>query len=121
METPAQTCSRLMTALEELAAQEEAAVRTSDFAAAMEIQGRAEPLVGHLAAHGPAIADHTLRTRVWSFLRRRAQTEEVLAAKISEAREEMQRTRAGQHRAARMAPVYGSSGGLRPRQLLAVG
>jgi hypothetical protein len=121
METPAQTCLRLMVALEELAASEEAAMQTRDFVAAVEIQDRAAPLVEHLAVHGPAVADDSLRARVGTLLRRRARTGEWLAAQIAQAREELQGTRASQHRVARIAPVYGSVRGAGSRQLLAVG
>lgn len=116
-----QTCSRLLLALEELAGREAAALQTRDFAAAIELQDRAAPLVEHLAMHGPAVADGGLRRRVDNFLRRRAETAEWLSSQIAEAREELERTRTSQRQVARIAPVYGSSGPVAPRQLLAVG
>ncbi len=121
MENVAQTCVRLLLALEDLAAREAAAVQTQDFSTAVEIQGRAEPLIEYIATHGPAVADNALRGRVWDFLRRRALTADSLARQLAQAREDLQGTRASQHRAARMAPVYGSVGAPVARQLLAVG
>lgn len=121
METPGQTCARLIEALEDLADREAATLRTHDFAAVAEIQERAAPLVEYLATHGPAIADNALRARIWDLLRRRAQTGEWLELQLAEARAEMGQTRASQHRVARIAPVYGTAPMPVSGQLLAVG
>jgi hypothetical protein len=121
METAAQTCVRLVAALEDLAAREAATLDTCDFAAAIEIQERAAPLVDHLVAHGPAAADRALRDRIAALLLRRAQTGEWLAAKIAAAREELRHTQVAQRRVARVAPVYGSASAPRAMQLSAVG
>lgn len=121
METPGQTCARILVALEDLAGREAASLQARDFPAVAEIQERAAPLVAHLAAHGPAVADVALRTRVGELLRRRAQTGEWLAEQITQAREELRGTQASQRRVARIAPVYGSSQAPVAGQLLAVG
>ena len=121
METPAQTCSRLLVALEDLAARELATLQAHDFVAAVEIQERAAPLVAHLAAHGPAVADGAFRARVWDFLQRRTATGEWLATQIAQLREELAGTQASQIRVARIAPVYGSSSVPVSGQLLAIG
>ncbi|MCX6953346.1 MAG: hypothetical protein NTV51_14425 [Verrucomicrobia bacterium] len=121
METPAQTCARLLGALEELADAEAATLRHRDFAAVADIQDRAAPLIEYLATHGPAVADNALRARVWEFLRRRAQTGEWLDLQLAEARAELQGMQASQHRVARIAPVYGKAPVQVPGQLLAVG
>ena len=112
METPAQTCVRLLTALEDLATQEAAALEARDFATAVTIQTRAAPLVEHLAAHGPAIADKdpAFRSRVAAFHARRQQSGEWLATQVARAKEELLRMQAGQRRVARIAPVYGQPG-----------
>jgi hypothetical protein len=111
METPAQTCARLLTALEDLAAQEISALDARDFAGAVTIQARAAPLVEHLAAHGPAIAeqDAAFLARVAAFHTRRLQTGEWLAAQVARTREELGRIQASQRRVAQIAPVYGGS------------
>lgn len=121
MDSLVQTCSRLLLALEDLADREAAALHTRDFAAAIELQDRAAPLIEHLAAHGPAVVDTTFRRRVGDFLRRRAETAEWLSGQIAQARDELHRTRTGQRQVAQIAPVYGSSRSGSPRQLLAVG
>jgi hypothetical protein len=120
METPAQRCERLLSALEDLASAEAASVGTRDFSAVLEVQDRAGPLVEFIATHGPAVADARLRSRITAFLRRRAETGERIARQISEVREELARTRASQHRVARIAPVYGSAPSPGFRQLSAV-
>jgi hypothetical protein len=51
METPAQRCARIVSALEDLVNQEAAALRAGDFDAVNEIQDRAAPLVEFLALH----------------------------------------------------------------------
>lgn len=121
METAAQICTRLLGALEDMADGEAASLRHQDFAALAEIQDRSAPLIEYLALHGPAVADHALRARVWEYLRRRAQTGERLELQLAEARTEVRRTQDGQRRVARIAPVYGSSAVPLPGQLLAVG
>jgi len=120
METPAQTCLRLLAALEDLAVQEASALDARDFAAAVVIQERAAPLVEHLAAHGPEIADRdaAFRARVAAFHARRQQTGEWLATQVARAREELHRMQVGQRRVAQIAPVYGRAG--RPRRQLCV-
>jgi hypothetical protein len=122
METPAQTCLRLLAALEDLATQEAAALDARNFPAAVAIQTRAAPLVEHLAAHGPPIAekDAAFRARVAAFHARRRQTGEWLATQVARAREELLQMQVSQRRVAQIAPAYGS-GGQPARQLCAVG
>ena len=122
METPAQTCVRLLTALEDLAVQESAALEARDFATAVTIQTRAAPLVAHLAAHGPAIAekDAAFRARVAALQARRLRSGEWLATQVARAREELVQMQASQRRVARIAPAYGQVG-RKSRQLSLVG
>lgn len=122
METPAQTCARLLVALEDLAAQEAIRLEARDFAGAVKIQERAAPLVEHLAAHGAAVAasDTAFRSRVAAFQARRLRTGEWIAEQMARTREQLQRVEASQRRATQIAPVYG--GTPKPtRQLCAVG
>ena len=121
METGAQTCARLTVALEDLLAQESASLSVNDFGAVIALQERASPLVDHLVAHGPAVADQGLRARIAALLFRRAETGERLAVKMAQTRQEMDLTQVAQRRVARVAPVYGQSSVPVTGQLLAVG
>lgn len=124
METPAQMCERLVTALEDLAGQEAATLETRDFAAVIAIQDRAAPLVDLLVAHAPAVTDRAVRTRITALLAKRHRTGEWLSEQIARTREELQRTETAQRRVAQVAPAYGygsrAAAGGRPH-LAAVG
>jgi hypothetical protein len=120
METPAQMCTRLLTALEDLAAQEAATLQARDFATAIAIQDRAAPLVELLAAHREELNDPTLRARVAELFARRSRTGEWLAEQMARVREELRQTDVARRRVAQVAPVYGRASTL-PRQLSAVG
>ncbi len=120
METPAQTCTRLLAALEDFAAQETAVLAARDFAEFARIQRRAAPLVELLGRRGPAIADSAFRARVRGLLERRRQTDDHLGVEIARAKEELQRTRESEQRVAQISSVYGRAGAT-VRQLRAVG
>ena len=120
METTGQACDRLVTALEDLLAQEAAALAQGDFGAALELQERAAPLVDYLAAHGPRAAAPALRSRIGALCERRSAAGDRLAAAIARVREELGDTQTAQRRVARIAPAYGRSSAA-ARQLSAVG
>jgi hypothetical protein len=120
METAAQMCARLVTALEDLAAQEAVCVQTRNFAAVVAIQDRAAPLVELLASHEGDITDAAVRTRIKNLLERRNETGAWLIREIERTRERLHSLEASQRRVARIAPAYGQSSGPR-RQLSAVG
>jgi hypothetical protein len=120
METPAQMCARLLTALEDLAAQESATLQARDFTAAIAIQDRAAPLVELLAAHREEMNDPMLRARVAELSARRSRTGEWLAEQMARVREELRHSDVARRRVAQVAPVYGR-GAVLPRQLSAVG
>jgi hypothetical protein len=109
MESAAQTCARLIAALEDLAGQEAAALQTRDFATAIEIQDRAAPLVAHLAAHARDLTDPAQQARLRAVQEKRDRTGEWLAEQIERARAELARTSAARRRVAQIAPVYGRS------------
>ena len=109
MESAAQTCARLISALEDLAGQEAAALQARDFAAAIEIQDRAAPLVDHLARHARDISDPAQQARLRAVQAKRDRTGEWLAEQIERAREELAQTSAARRRVAQIAPVYGRS------------
>lgn len=119
-ETAAQTCARIVTALEDLARQEAAALQTRDFPAAVLLQERAAPLVEHLVAHESDVTSSDLRSRIAAVYALRNQTGEWLATQIAQAREELRQMDASQRRIARVAPAYGG-GSTRRSQLSAVG
>lgn len=109
MQTPAQRCARLVAALEELAAQEECALREGEFAVVETIQERAGAVIGDLASQPIAMADEALRDRLIAVSARRARSSERLAAELSRLRADLADTRASKGRVAQIAPVYGSS------------
>jgi hypothetical protein len=123
METPAQTCARLVAALEELVAREAATLEARDFAAVVEIQQRAAPLVELLGAHAEDVTDSALRERIRVLIARRHQTGEWLSEQIEKTREALALANEGRRRVKQIAPVYGSGAGIAAgsRQLLAVG
>ena len=63
MEAPAQTCVRLVAALEDLVAREAATLEARDFPAVIELQQRAAPLVALLGARASDVTDPALRAR----------------------------------------------------------
>lgn len=96
-----------MTALEDLAHQESASLQARDFAAVVQVQERAAPLVVLLAGHGPAADDPALRERVAAFLSRRRKTGEWLAGQIVRAKAELDELEASRRRVTRWVPAYG--------------
>lgn len=122
METPAQTCARLVAALEDLVAREAATLEARDFAGVIEIQKRAAPLVELLGAHADDVTDPALRERLRALLARRHQTGEWLAEQIEHAREALGQAHEGRRRLRQIAPVYGRGQAVAARrQLCAVG
>lgn len=111
METAAQTCARLVTALEDLVAQETSALQARDFAAAIEIQERAAPLVDHLVAHADDIVEPRLRERIGKIREHRHRSGEWLAEQIEHTRQELLQMHASRRRVAQVAPAYGSGRG----------
>lgn len=123
METPVQTCARLLGALEDLIGQETASLAARDFAAIRLIQQRAAPLVDYVGTHGPAVAKThpAIRTRVTAVLARRQQNLATLGAQIAETRQRLDETRQSQVRVARIGPAYGrATTAAIPRQLRAI-
>ncbi len=106
MQTTAQTCARLLTALEDLGEREAVMVREGDFTMVAELQARAAPLVDYLGEHGPAVADGAFLARIRAFLRRRKESSDWLAVQIAQTRNELQQIRTSEVRAARIRPAY---------------
>jgi hypothetical protein len=120
METPAQTCARLVAALEDLVAQEAATLEARDFATVVHLQERAAPLVEHLATHSAEVVDVSLRERIRMLLERRQQSGEWLAAQIEQTKEALRLNDERRHRVTQIAPAYGRSR-YAPQRFSAVG
>jgi hypothetical protein len=121
METSAQTCARLVSALEDLMSQEAATLEARDFPAAIALQNRAAPLIEHLVTHEAEIVDRGLRQRILALIVRRNKTGEWLAEQVARTRQELDETQGAQRRVAQVAPAYGHGGAPVRRQLVAVG
>lgn len=107
METAAQRCERIVAALEDLAAQEAAAIQTHDFSSALAVQDRAEPLVDFLARNASLATAARLNDRVAAVQELRSQTGEKLGAELARTRAELQQMQLAQVRVAQVAPAYG--------------
>lgn len=110
METPAQRCLRIAAALEDLSAQEAAALAAHEFGTAIALQERAEPLVEFLTTHAE---DATQDVRIAAQLARirelRGRSEALLSAEIERTRAELREAGAACCRLARVAPAYGAA------------
>lgn len=106
METPLQTATRLLAALEELSGQETILIRTMEFVEAVAVQERAAPLVATLCelAVDPAVA--ALRPRVTGLLDRWGQNYHFLDTQLARLNEELQRVTEARGRLRHVAPAY---------------
>lgn len=107
MESPAQKCSRLATALEDLAQQEAMCLAAKDFAAVIEAQDRAAPLVEYLVTHAKAVTDEKVRQRIATVVELRRKSEEAIAIELAQIRVRLEEVQAKQRRAAKVGPAYG--------------
>ncbi len=106
-ESSRQHCARLVSALADLADQEAASLRARDFAAVLEIQRRAAPIVADLESTGPAAADQSLRNQLSAVLRLRENTVRELQAQIEDAKQQIDSLDVSKRRVSKVAPVYG--------------
>ena len=105
METSAQKSVRLVHALEDLVAQEAAALQSQDFTQVLAIQGRAAPVVQLLAS----LADDVpagMRPRIKALLEQRQRSDAWLANEIEAVRVKLRETTETQRRLVRLAPAY---------------
>jgi hypothetical protein len=107
MHAPAERSARLIAALEELAAQEEAAIRSGELAGVEAVQERAAAIVAGLAECVSGM-DTAGRERLLAVHARREHTSGWLSAEMTRAQAELRETGLARHRVARLAPVYGS-------------
>ena len=120
METYVQRSTRLVDALEDLVADETAALRTRDFAAAATIAWRAAPVVEWRVAHASVITPG-LRERLARVHANRAANVEFLETEIGQTRESLQQLGASRRRVAQIAPIYGGRAAVQSARLSAVG
>jgi len=106
MESPLQTASRLLAALETLSAEETTLIRTMDFVEATAVRERAAPLVERLCELAAEPAVQSLRPQVTTLLERSAQNFHFLNAQLTRLNEELTRVTEARHRLRRVAPVY---------------
>ena len=106
MATPAETCARLLGALEDLAAQEALLLRGADFPGVLATQERAAPLVERLAALA-GTGDAAVRLRVSAVLTLRSSSLDWLGAEMTRVRAELQSMQVSRRRIAQIAPAYG--------------
>lgn len=99
--------NRLVDALDTLVAQESATLAERDYAAAIAIQQRAQPVVDCLLALGSEMADEIARARIAGLLARRQHSIDLLESQLAIARDELLALQEGASRVARVAPVYG--------------
>ncbi len=108
METPLQAATRLLSALEELAAQETLLIRTMDFVEAVAVQERSAPLVEKLCALAATPEVRTLRPRVDALLDRSGQNHHFLDTQLARLQGELARVNEARGRLRRVAPAYGT-------------
>jgi hypothetical protein len=106
METPLQTATRLLTALEDLVAQETLLIRTMEFVGAVELQERAAPLVQRLCGLAEHAGVQELRPRVAGLLERHGQNHHFLDAQLARLQQELERVSGARGRLRRVAPAY---------------
>ncbi|WP_457795386.1 hypothetical protein [Horticoccus sp. 23ND18S-11] len=108
METEAQRCNRIVTALEDLAGQEATALANRDFATVLALQERTQPLVDFVVSSGAVVAKASgLRVRIAALRDRRDRTSSALSAQLEQTRADLAQLQVKQRRVARIMPAYG--------------
>lgn len=115
METPSQTCVRLIGALEDLGAQEAACLGTRDFDALFQVQERADPLIKYLGEHRADAVAAGIENRIAAWLARREENARRLATEITAAKTRIDQLDANRRRLTRVAPAYGARDATSPR------
>lgn len=107
MQTPSSAFVRLLSALEELAAQQDALLVAEDYAGLASAHERATPLVEELARLGAKSITPEIRPRLQALLERRERNQQELTARIAHTRDALLRTQSKQRFVAQVAPAYG--------------
>jgi hypothetical protein len=109
METPFQTATRLLAALEDLVAQESTLLHAHEFIGAVEIQGRAAPLVEKLAALAADPEVIALQPRVAALIERRNINGQFLDTQLNRLQDELRRVDEARSRLAKLLPAYATA------------
>jgi len=117
METPLQTATRLLVALEDLAGQETLLIRTMDFVEAVTVQERSAPLVDKLCSLATDPDVMGLRPRVNGLLDRCEQNHHFLDTQLARLQGELARINEARGRLRRVAPAYGRTPALAQSRL----
>ncbi len=121
METSYQRCLRMAVALEDLVAQEAAALESRDYTEVSILQDRAAPLVDFLAQNASThCGDIALRNRIAAVQQLRARSSALLASEMARTRAELHESQHAQRQVAKVAPAYARSASIRAK-LCAVG
>lgn len=119
METPGQTCLRLLAALESLAAEQNALVRSGQIEECLQSQQRAQTIIGRLAEllarpDVAARATEALGPRVQILHANETATLELLQSALAANQRRRRQIAAARGRLARMQASYGRARSIRP-------
>jgi hypothetical protein len=109
METPLQSGSRLLAALDELWTQEATLLRAREFTRACAVLERAAPLVQEICRLASDSRMPSLRPEVAALLERREQNRLILEEQITQMRRRMRHVEEARCRLGRVAPAYGAA------------
>ena len=105
------TCTRILTALEDLVAQESAVLQVGEYGALESIQVQAEPLVTFLASQPEAAFAAGLEQRILALHAARRRNAHRLDQEMARNRDELRVLSGRQGLIARVAPAYGANVG----------
>ncbi len=106
METPFQSATRLLVALDELLGEETALIRTMDFVEAVAVRERTAPLVDLLCSLAADSEVVRLQPRVHMLLQRWSQNHHFLETQLVRLQAELSRVSEARQRLRRVVPVY---------------
>ncbi len=105
------TCTRILTALEDLVAQETAVLQVGDYTALESIQAQAGPLVAFIASHPEAAFAAGLEDRILALQAARNRNAIRLDQAMARNRDDLRVLSGRQGLVARVAPAYGANAG----------
>lgn len=106
METPYQSATRLLVALDELLGEETALIRTMDFVEAVAVRERTAPLVERLCSLAADADVMRLQPRVYALLERWSQNHHFIENQLVRLQAELSRVSEARQRLRRVVPVY---------------
>ena len=113
MQTPGNTCQRLVAALEILVAEEQCVVRSGEIQKIRDVQGRTESIIRRLAEirRDPAVAPEetdSLLPRLAGLQARRASSIEMMGSRLAEMRATLAALDSARSRLGKLGKSYGS-------------